>query len=117
MKPFQLGALIALGLGGGLAAAVAVQQAAEARNSLQSQVNTLNTNVNSAQSSLTTLNTNIVTLNMATNTLVGQSTASCLAVKTGGALGALPTAATPSDTDVAERVNALITALMNSNCP
>ena len=97
-----------------MAAAVTAQQAAEARNSLQSQVNTLNSNVNTAQSSITTLNTNIVTLNSNTNTLVGQSVAACLAVQNGGALGAITGTA---DTDVVTKVNALITALMNANCP
>ena len=94
-----------------MAYGAAVQQAAEARSNLQSQVNTLNTNVNTAQTGIVSLNSNIVTLNSAANTLVAQAPAACMAFKSGGEV----TAAT--DATIHTAVNAVITAFKNSPCP
>ncbi|XP_059080169.1 uncharacterized protein LOC131878262, partial [Tigriopus californicus] len=70
---------------GGLAAgAGAVFQAAEARNNLQTQANTIRTALGTAQTNFNTLTTQISALSSSTTTIASRSSAACAAVSAAG---------------------------------
>ena len=95
--------------------AVAVQQASEVRNSLQSQVDTLASNFAAGSTSLVTLGSRVSALSSETLALSSRSVAACSAV---GAVGGVAELADTDDNTVAApKVNEIINIFKNSNCP
>lgn len=71
--------MIALGIGGIVAGLAVVQNANEARNNLQSQLDTINTRIGESRSSVTSLSTSLASLSSSVNSNLERTTAACAA--------------------------------------
>eukprot|EP00095_Tigriopus_kingsejongensis_P010640 maker-scaffold956_size76894-snap-gene-0.17 protein:Tk10640 transcript:maker-scaffold956_size76894-snap-gene-0.17-mRNA-1 annotation:"hypothetical protein" len=78
--------LIALGVGGALAAFAIFQQANEARNNLLNQANTLSSSVNTADTNINALISSINTATISANSNLVRASVSCAANMAAGAL-------------------------------